>query len=77
MFEDFLSIKYPGLNEKELFVKRDEEYHVWVKDYVCLNSLSIYYLYLIIVILIYNDVYFEICIHVTYWNSSNPFPTWV
>jgi len=39
MFEDFLSIKYPGLNEKELFVKRNEEYHVWVKDYVCLNSL--------------------------------------
>ena len=42
MFEDFLSIKYPGLNKKELFVKRNEAYHVWVTDYVCLNSLSIY-----------------------------------
>jgi len=58
MFEDFLSIKYPGLNEKELFVKRGEEYHVWVKDYVCVNSLSIYDLHLFIVIHIYNDVYF-------------------
>ncbi|CAL9233573.1 unnamed protein product, partial [Arabidopsis halleri] len=47
MFEDFLSAKYPGLNEKELSKKRAEEYHLWVKDYV------------------------------TYWNDTNPFPTWV
>ncbi|KAG7568012.1 hypothetical protein ISN45_Aa04g008500 [Arabidopsis thaliana x Arabidopsis arenosa] len=34
MFEDFLSAKYPGLNEKELSKKRAEEYPVWVKDYI-------------------------------------------
>jgi len=35
MFEDMLSIKYPGMSEKELSTKRSEEYHVWVKEYVC------------------------------------------
>ena len=36
MFEDMLSIKYPGMSEKELSTKRSKEYHVWVKEYVCL-----------------------------------------
>ncbi|KAG7610615.1 F-box-like domain superfamily [Arabidopsis suecica] len=34
MFEDFFSVKYPTLSEKELYAKRAEEYYQWVKEYV-------------------------------------------
>ena len=37
MFEDFLSVKYPDLSERDLSMKRAEEYHIWVKDYVRLS----------------------------------------
>nr|AAF79675.1 F9C16.30 [Arabidopsis thaliana] len=34
MFEDCLTAKYPCLSEKELYARRAEEYHLWVKEYV-------------------------------------------
>jgi len=44
MFEDVLCIKYPGMSEKELSAKRAKEYHVWVKEYVCLFTLITVYM---------------------------------
>ena len=38
MFEDFIAAKYPDLSQKELFVKRADDYHLWVKDYICMTN---------------------------------------
>jgi len=40
MYEDFLTVKYPTLSEKELYAKRAEEYYLWVKEYVSLHHFS-------------------------------------
>ena len=38
MFEDYISARYPDISEEELSTKRADEYHIWVKDYVCLSN---------------------------------------
>ena len=61
MFEDYLSTKYLDLSEKELSAKRADEYHTWVKDYVCFsNNIS----GIIVSIIIYIDILY-ICRLVT------------
>jgi len=76
MFEDCLSAKYPCLTEKELYARKAEEYHLWVKEYVSLHQFLAFkkwesYLYVLILFIYYVGNILEHYFSISYLGSRN------
>ena len=58
--EAYMGEKYPDISEEELSTKRADEYHIWVKDYVCLSNytcIKCFFFFILIYIYIYIYIY--------------------